>query len=409
MKRAVYLLSACQALLQTATVLLIATSVLLGERLAPRPSLATLPVALQFLGTMLTIVPASLLMARVGRRRGFMLGALLGAAGAALMLAGTLAGNFGLFCCGSLLFGAYNGFGGYYRFAATEVASTEYRSRAIGYVLAGGVVAAVAGPNLATWSREALPTEFAGSYVILVVLALVAMVPLAFLRIPRSAGESAPVGGIGTAGGPGATGVATPAAERPLAAIVRQPRFVGALAAAAIGFAVMVLLMTATPLAMKEHSFSFGQTAFVIEWHVLGMFAPSFFTGRLVQRFGVIAVVVAGCALQLATVGVNLLGSHLFSFWLALVCLGVGWNFLYVGATALVTQTYRPAERAKTQAANDFAVAGVVAVASLSAGALLDALGWRTLNLVAVPMVAVVLVLILWLRRTEAGGGESLA
>jgi MFS family permease len=389
MKRSVYLLAIGQALLQTGSVLLFATGVLVGQKLAPVSSLATLPVALQFLGTMLTIVPASLFMQRAGRRRGFMLGAVLGGAGALVLLAATLAGSFWLFCGGTLLYGAYGGFGGYYRFAASEAASEDYRSRAIAYVLAGGVVAAIAGPNLAVWSRGILQTAYAGSYVVLVVLALAAVVPLALLRIPHV------VEGAVTTGG------------RPLAEIARQPRFVGSAVAGTLGFAVMVLLMTATPLAMKAHPVTFGQTAFVIEWHMLGMFAPSFVTGRLIQRFGVIAVVVVGALLQLTTIGVNLLGSHLFSFWLALVCLGVGWNFLYVGATTLLTQTYRPAERAKTQAANDLIVAGAVAMASLSAGALQSAIGWRALNLVMVPFVAVVLVLALWLRGVTRSAGPS--
>jgi MFS family permease len=387
MKRNVWLLAFCQALMNTGNVLLVATSSLVGYQLAEDKALATLPLALQFLGTMLTSIPASMLMKHLGRRPGFLIGSLLGLAGAGLAAWAIVHDAFALFCAGAALFGAFNGFGTYYRFAAADIATDDYRSTAISYVMAGGVIAAVVGPNLANWTHGWWSDfPFAGSYVALMSLYVLSFLVLLFLDIPRpSAHESRDTG-------------------RPLRALVAQGRFAVAVLAGAIGYAVMALVMTATPLAMQHHAHSFPDTAFVIEWHVLGMFAPSFVTGHLIRRFGVLNILLAGALLNLGCVVANLAGTELWHFWTGLFLLGVGWNFLFVGGSALLTETYEVAEKAKAQAFNDFSVFTLVTIASLSAGALQFHFGWRTVNLGVLPPILLVLTAIVWLQWRERRG-----
>lgn len=382
MKRNVWLLAGCQALMNSGNSLLIATSALVGFRLAPDKSLATLPLALQFFTSMLTTIPASFLMKAIGRRAGFMVGTLLGLAGAGLAAWGIVTGNFIYFCLAAALIGAFNGFGTYYRFAAADVATPDYKSRAISYVMAGGVVAALVGPNLAHWTSEWLAgIEFAGSYLSLLGIYGLSLLTLLFVRIPPP------------------TMAQTQAHSRPLSEIARQPAFIVALVGGALGFGVMALVMTATPLAMHQHAHVFADTAFVIEWHLLGMFAPSFFTGHLIRRFGVLNVMLAGVVLNVGCVAVNLVGTDVAHFWAALTLLGVGWNFLFIGGTTLLTETYAESEKAKAQALNDFVVFTVITAASLSAGALQYQLGWRAVNLGVVPILVVILAALLWLRK----------
>jgi MFS family permease len=380
MKRNVLLLAGAQAMMMTGGSLLIATSALVGFRLSPDKSLATLPLALQMLAGMLTSIPASLLMQRIGRQRGFLLGSTLGALGAGLAAYAIVQSSFVLFALAAALSGMFVGFGNYYRFAAADAASEAYKSRAISFVLAGGVVAALVGPNLANWTSDWLATPFAGSFVALTGIMVLSFFTLLFLHIPRTTAE--------THGG-----------GRPLATIASQPAFVVAAIGGMLGYGVMALVMTATPLAMHEHHYAFGDTAFVIEWHVLGMFAPSFFTGHLIRRFGVLQVMLMGALLNAACVLVNLSGVSLHHYWLALTLLGIGWNFLFIGATTLLTETYAPAEKAKTQAFNDFLVFSTVTVAVLSAGTLQHHLGWRAVNLGVVPLIAITLAAIAWLAR----------
>ena len=385
MHRTIWLLALCQALLMTGNTLMIATSALVGESLAPRPGLATLPLALQFFATMLTTVPASWSMRRLGRQPGFIMGALFGIAGALSAAHAVQVGLFAWFCAGSILIGMANGFGVFYRFAAIDVASEEYRSRAVSYVLAGGVAAALTGPNLANWTRDVVAAApFYASYLGLALVHLAAVVVLAFVRIPRPAPALLRSSG------------------RSLARIMRQPVFIVALVGAMLGYGVMSLVMTATPLAMRHHAHGFGDAAFVIEWHVLGMFAPSFVTGHLIRRFGVLRVMTWGALCMAGCVGVNLSGTSTGQFWLALVLLGVGWNFLFVGGTTLLAEAYTAAEEAKVQAINDFIVFGTVTAASLSSGALLERWGWQAVNLGVVPLLAVVFAAVLWLRRRRA-------
>ncbi len=385
MKRNVWLLSGCQALMNSGNSLLIATSALVGFQLSPDKSLATLPLALQYFTSMLTTIPASFLMKAIGRRGGFVVGTLFGLAGAGLAATGIVVGNFVYFCLAAALIGAFNGFGMYYRFAAADTATPDYKSRAISFVVAGGVVAAVVGPNLANWTRDWLSgIEFAGSYLSLLGIYGLSLVTLLFVRIPAPTVAQAHAHG------------------RPLAVVARQPAFIVALAAGALGYGVMALVMTATPLAMHQHAHAFADTAFVIEWHLIGMFAPSFFTGHLIRRFGTLNVMLAGVAFSIGSVAMGLAGTAVAHFWVALTLLGVGWNFLFVGATTLLTETYTETEKAKTEALNNFAVFTAITLSNLSAGALQHHFGWRTVNVGVLPLIAVILGALLWLRARRA-------
>ena len=386
MKRNVGLLAACQALMMTANVLLITTSALVGQRLADHQglpeSLATLPLAVQFLATMLTTIPASLLMKQIGRRAGFLLGSSVGLAGAALAACAIQQQSFILFATATGLFGVNNGFGTYYRFAAADSATADYRATAISYVMAGGVLAALLGTNLANWTRDLLASApFVGSYLVLIVLYTLTLAATSLLRIPRLDASTRQHSG------------------RPLREIVAQKAFIVAAAAAMLGYGVMSLVMTATPLAMHAHAHSFSSTAFVIEWHVLGMFAPSFFTGHLIRRLGVANVMLTGALFNGLTVAINLSGTSETHFWVALFFLGVGWNFLYVGGTTLLTESYDEQEKAKVQALNDFLIFTTATGAILTAGVLQHVYGWRVVNLGVLPLIFAILVAVLWLKR----------
>ena len=380
MKRNIILLSLSQAVLITGTSTLLASSAIVGLALAGHKSLATMPLALLFLAQMATTVPASLYMARVGRRVGFMTSALFGLAGSAVATAGVIYASFSIFCLGTTLIGMFNGFGQYYRFTAAEVAPEDYRSRAISYVMVGGVIAAFAGPNLANWSRYSLSAEFAGSYACLIGLYLLAFGLASLLQIPNPAAVSRSKEG------------------RPLGVIARQPAYLAAVASAMVGYGVMNFIMIATPLAMHGYAHAFSDTAFVIQWHILGMFIPSFFTGHLIRRFGTANIMLTGILLLGLCVSINFVGTTVTHFWSALVLLGLGWNFLFVGATTLLTETYAPGEKAKAQALNDFIVFGTVTLTSFSSGAVQHALGWQTINMAVIPFLVLVGIANLWLR-----------
>jgi len=380
MKRNVTLLALSQAVLITGTSLLLASCALVGMSLSSTKALATLPLALLFMAQMATTIPASLYMQRVGRRLGFMTSSVFGLAGAATATVGVFKAEFSIFCFGTILIGVFNGFGQYYRFAAAETAPKEYRSRAISYVLAGGLVAAFAGPNLAKWSRQLLPEEFAGSYAILTGIYLLAFSIAYFLSMPK----------------PGAT--TRSAGGRPLAEIARQPAYLVAVASAMVGYGVMNFIMIATPLAMHDFAHPFSDTAFVIQWHVFGMFVPSFFTGHLIRKFGTANIMLTGVLLLGLCVGINFTGTTVIHFWSSLIFLGLGWNFLFVGATTQLTETYSPGEKAKAQALNDFIVFGTVTLTSLSSGAVQNILGWETINMAVIPFLLLIVLANLWLR-----------
>ena len=380
-RRNVGLLSGCFALAITGNVVLLTVAALVGYELADDKSLATLPTALMWLGTAAATVPASFLMRRVGRRPGFMTGALIGVAGGALAAQAVYVESFTLLCVGVALIGAYNGFHFYFRFAAPEAAPESYRSRAISLVLAGGVVAALLGPELAEASSDMIALHaYMGAFLAISGLAVAVFVVVAFVDIPKPSARALRGG-------------------RPLGEIARQPAFVVAVLGGIVAYGVMILIMSVTPLAMVVMEHPFGDAVLVIQWHALGMFAPSFFTGHLIRRFGSVAVMTWGGVINVLCIGVALSGHTMVHFWLALTLLGVGWNFLYIGATTLLTEVHSVAERAKTQALNEFMVFGVAGLSSYLSGNLHHNFGWETLNLLALPPVLAVLAATLWLSR----------
>ncbi len=380
----VVILAVCQALGMSCSAMIITVVALVGSSLAPHSLMITLPLAIQFLAMMASAAPASFFMRRFGRRNGFSLGACLGITAGLLGSKAILDADFALFCLASAIFGAFSAHVQYYRFAAADTASESFRSRAISLVLAGGVISAFLGPELAKWSRELLaPVLFAGSYLCISGLALASLVLLQFIQIPKPSAEER-----GRAG-------------RPLGEIMRQPTFLVAVFCAMVAYGSMNLVMASTPLAMVDCLHPFDAAATVIQWHIVGMYAPSFFTGSLIHRFGIGKVLGAGALLMLACVGVNLSGQEVVHFWVALVLLGLGWNFLFIGGTTLLTQCYRPEERAKVQAVNEFLVFGTVACTALLAGGLYGTFGWTLINLAVVAPLILALLGIAWHARKQ--------
>ena len=378
-RKNIALLSACQALLFINSVTLIAISGLAGYALAADKGLATLPVTAQVIGSALATIPASLIMQRIGRRAGFQIGSGFGLVGGAISTLAIALSNFWLLCFGTLILGVYGAFGLYYRFAAADSASKEFKAKAISLVLAGGLVGGLVGPALSKWTRDLAQPEFLASYASLMVFSLISMAILSQLQIPWVKEDEAT------------------APPRALGNIMAQPTFIVAVTLSAIGYGVMSLLMTATPLAMGFASHPYSSAATVISWHVIAMFAPSLITGSLIKRFGVLCVTLAGVAIMLVCVAIALAGITVMHFWLALVLLGVGWNFMYVGGTTLLTDAYRPSEKAKTQGVHDFLVFGVSIVSSFSSGLLLESNGWQMLNYVAIPFLAIAGLACLWM------------
>lgn len=374
------LLSLCLALQMSGNALIITTTALVGYSLAADKSQATLPLAIQFIATMLAAIPASLLMGKIGRKAGFVLGAVIASFAGALAVTAIVNGSFLQFCISAAGIGMFNGFAIYYRFAAIEVVDESYKAQAISLVLAGGVVAAIIGPNVANWTRDLNSgAEYAGGFIVITGFYILSILLLFLIKFPPPIKRPLSSG-------------------RPLKKIVSQSKFIVAILSGMMGYAVMSLVMTATPLAMKHHSHVFADTSFVIQWHVLGMFAPSFFTGSLINRFGLNNIMLAGAFLGVICVMINLLGQTVMHFWVALFCLGVSWNFLYIGATDMLTETYREEEKARAQAINDFMVFSTVALASLTAGYLQNHFGWRGVNLGVIPLLGIIIVSLLWVR-----------
>jgi len=376
------MLALCQALAMTGASIVATTASIVGSMLAPDRALSTLPIAVQMTGMMTATIPAALLMARIGRRPGFWIGAALGASGAAIAAIAVFHADFVLFCVGTFLLGTYNGVAQQYRFAASEIADEGFRAKAISLVLAGGVVSAVFGPQTAKWSSELFaPALFAGCYVVIIFLCCAAAILLCFIDLPKPAPPVLRRGG------------------RPLAEIAAQPTFIAAAIAGMVGYGVMSLVMTATPIAMLDCGHAFGDAAFVIQWHALGMYAPSFVTGHLILRFGVTRILLTGAALLLVCCAINLGGLAVANFWAANVVLGIGWNFLFIGATTLLTRTYHAEEKGKVQALNDFLVFGTVAMSSFASGALLSGVGWGMVQIAIMPFVAIAAGAVLWWRQ----------
>ncbi len=389
MNRNVVLLALSQAFVMTVVSLMLSASVLVSVGLSAAPGWATLPLAMQYLATMLALHPLARLMARRGRGPVFAGAALVGAAGLALAAAGLAYGSFAVFVLSGLCVGVFGAAGQFYRFAAAEAVLAAARGQAVALTLAGGVLAAFLGPFIAGTTRDFSGVPFQASFVVLAVLALLAAGVACLLHLP--APEAAAAGAVGPL-------------PRPLREIARQADFRLALAGAVVGYAVMALLMTATPLAMLCAGQPAGASIAVIQWHLVAMFAPSFVTGLLIARLGVLAVKLLGGLLLLAGIGLALAGDALAHFSVALVLVGVGWNFLYVGATTLLTQACRDVEKPAVQAFNDSVVFLSVTIATLFAGRLVDSLGWEAVNrLAAVPVAVLVVVLVAALVRRRAG------
>jgi MFS family permease len=387
-RRNVFVLAACQALLFVNNSTVLAVNGLAGRHLAKLDGFgdgfATVPVTAWIIGTALATVPAAQLMRRYGRRFGFTVGATLGIVGALMASAAMYLQSFTLLSVGTLVFGGYNGFAQQYRFAAADATPPDRRAQAISYVLAGGLVGGLIGPELSTVTIHLFATEYLGAYLTLIVFLVAATLLLQLLRIPLPivARSDEPV--------------------RPLAQIARQPAFVVAVVGGAFGYAVMNLLMVATPLAMTGFAgHPYHTAAGVISAHVVGMFGPSFFTGTLIRRFGVLSVMFTGALLQSTTIVIALSGISVAHFAFALVLLGVGWNFLYIGATTLLTECYQPSEAAKVQGLNELLISLLMVVTSFSSGFLLASEGWNLLNYLSSVLVASVFAAIVWLMLKQ--------
>ena len=390
-RRNLGLLVAAQSLGGASPPIIISLGGLVGQMLSSTPTASTLPVSLYQLGLALSTLPAAWLMHRAGRRTAYLLGAVLGVLSGLIAAWGISQSDFLLFCLGTTLAGFYGACVQSYRFAAIDaVGDTTRHASAISRVMVGGLIAAIIGPQVVIWTRDSLPaTPFAGSFYSQAALALLALPLLLALRLPP----------------------APPRAEshgaRPLSQIARTPQFIVAAIAGVVSYGLMAFLMTAAPMAMVGCGHSVGEAALGIQWHVLAMFAPSFFTGRLIARWGKRAVTGLGLVLIAASGLLALMGLALTHFWGALVLLGVGWNFGFIGATALLADCHRPSERAKVQALNDFLVFGTVAVASFGSGQLLRRVGWGGINAGMLPMWAMVLALLGWQSLRQRRGAAT--
>ncbi len=385
------LLAFCQGLFLTNNVTFIAINGLVGLALAPSPWMATLPVTGYVAGGALCAGLVARSQRAWGRERSFQLGLLVAMGSSALCAWAATTHHFWWLVAATVIAGYYNANAGLYRFAATELVAPAMKEKAISWVLAGGILGAVVGPNLASATRDVLPVPFAGAYAALVGVALLALVTLSFIHFPA---------------------LPLPSAERPgrpLREIARQPVFIVAVAACALGYGVMNLLMAATPIAMAMCSHPFKSAALVLEWHVLGMFVPSFFTGSLIKRFGCLPVMAVGVLLNAVCIAVALSGVELMQFLVALFVLGVGWNFLFIGGTTLFTQAYRPEEKTTAQAAMDTVIYTTMAVTSFSSGALITTRGWAWLNLGSVLPVVLTALALAWLALRQRGPQNSSA
>jgi MFS family permease len=379
--RNVFLLAVCQALAQSGNVLNVATTSLAAQILEGNDFYwTTLPVTMQHLGVMLSVYPAAMSGQRFGRGIGFGLGSLAGMGAGALLSLAMWLGSFPLLCLGGLAMGYSIANMQLYRFAATELAPPVYRAKAISYVTSAGVFAGLLGPAIARWTPDLLSHQFLATYLALVVLHAVALAAQRLIEFPPVKVEQI----IGP--------------QRPLSEIARQPAFVVAVLTGMVSFGVMSFLMTATPLAIVACGIDPREPPVTIFWHMMGMFAPAFFTGHLIGRFGVLNIMLLGLLTLVGGALIDLAGIDAWNFRIGLLLNGIGWNFAFVGATTLVTTTYRPSEKGKTQALNDFLVFGTTATSSLLAGILQQAAGWNALNWFALPLIALPIIAVLWLR-----------
>lgn len=391
MNRNLWLLALCQGLFLTNNVVFIAINGLVGLQLAPFGWMATLPVMGYVVGGALATPLVARTQTLWGRKVSFQIGLAVAVASAALCAWAAFSRNFWLLCTATMVAGYYSANGGLYRFAAAELTTAEHREKAVSLVLAGGLLGAVAGPNLASATRNLFAVPFAGAYVALMGVAVLSMLCMAAVRF-----EPPPV--VRNAAG-------QPQPGRPLGELLRQPPMVVAILGAALGYGVMNLLMAATPLAMQVCGFDFSASALVLEWHVIGMFAPGFVTGHLIKRFGVLPVMGVGVLLNFACVAVALMGVELHHFGIALFLLGVGWNFLFTGGTTLSMTAYRPEEKDRAQAAINFCVFATLALSAFSSGVLVTTQGWTLLNAGSLLPITLTGLALLWLalqRRRAA-------
>lgn len=380
-------LAVAQALAGGNNTLVTATGGIAGSILAPDPALATLPISIMVVGMWLGTLPVGILSKAYGRRFALQVGTIFGVLAGLISCTAMLRGSFELFLVGTLCAGFYAAAHQSYRFAAADTASTRFRAKAVAWVFVGGIFAAVLGPQLVIFTKDAWPAYlFAATYLGQSACAVCAAGVLSFLKIPRSSVSYSLRDG------------------RPLRAIVMQPKFIVAVACGLASFTMMNLVMTSAPLAMVMCHHSVGDAALGIQWHVLGMYAPSFFTGTLILRFGVRKVIAIGLALVAAAALIDVAGTTLWNFWIGLALLGAGWNFGFIGATMLVTECHGPLERNKVQAFNDFLVFGSMAIGSLCSGALLVRYGWAIVNDMVFPVILAAALLLAWnalMRRPE--------
>jgi MFS family permease len=385
-----WLLALCQGLFLTNNVTFAAMNGLVGLSLAPRPWMATLPVAGYVAGGALAAPLVARHQRAWGRRRTFQLGILVAMFACGLCAWAVATRSFWLLLLGTLIAGYYNANAALYRFAAAELVPQALKEKAISWVLAGGLIGAVIGPNLAAAARDVLPQPFTGAYLALVGVALVSMAVMQFIEFPA----------LNPPGVPAVKG-------RPLREIARQPLFIIAVAACSLGYGVMSLLMSATPIAMAQCSHPFVLTALVLEWHVVGMYAPSFFTGALIRRYGALHVMAVGLVLNFVCIAIALNGVDLMHFLSALIVLGVGWNFLYIGGTTLATESYRPEERTTAQAAVDFCVYSTMTLTAFGSGALVTSGGWRAMNLGTLLPLSLLATALGWLAWRQRQGNSN--
>jgi MFS family permease len=380
-------LAAAQALTGANSAVIFATGSIVGATLAPDMSLATVPLSMYVLGLAAGTLPTGAISSRFGRRWAFIIGTGLGTLTGLLGCFAILHASFPLFCLSTFLGGLYGAVAQSYRFAAADGASAAYRAKAVSWVMAGGVFAGVLGPQLVQWTMDVWqPYLFAFSFLVQAAVALIAMGIVAGVDMPKPAPADLHGG-------------------RPLLEIVTQPRFIAAALCGVISYPMMNLVMTSAPLAMKLCGLSVSDSNFGIQWHIVAMYGPSFFTGALIARFGARKIVAAGLLLEAGAAGIGLSGITAMHFWATLIVLGVGWNFSFIGASALVLETHRPQERNKVQAFNDFLVFGMMAIGSFSSGQLLASYGWSAVNMVVFPPVLLglaVLSLASWTRRRKA-------
>ena len=376
----ILLLSICFSLSASTSSLSVSASSIVGFQIAENKALATFPLTFHLLGTMLAGIPASMLMKFIGRRYGFLIGTGIGTFGAASASLAIIYSSFPFFCLSIFCLGILNGFAQLYRFTAVEVSSIELRTKAVSYVMLGGIAAGFIGPAIAAEGKDYIENaQFAGSYLSIILLYFFIVIILMRIRLPQPSVEEQ-------------TGD-----TRPLKVIFMQPKFIVSVLSAMIGYGVMAMIMTATPLAMTKGSgYPFSDAAFIIQWHALGMFAPSFITGSLIKRFGAVQIIFTGIFLNFICIAINISGTEIINYWSALVLLGVGWNFMFVAGTTMVTETYQPAEKAIVQGVNDFLVFGTAALCSLLSGVLQTSFGWETVNLSAIPLLLIVLVSLFW-------------